>query len=227
MIRGRLVPRTCLTNGQIDDMFAILGAHFDGVSRSVFERDLSEKNWVILLENGNLLGFSTLDVYRSHGVSVVYSGDTIVDRSHWGSSALATTWARTVKHLRQQHPDDRMYWLLISSGFRTYRYLPTFWKEFSPRYDEPSRAALLDQLATERFGSAFQDGIVRFEHPQRLRPELCDVPEKRLVDPHIAFFLQSNPGHANGDELACLTEIATDNLTPAGRRMWETAGELD
>jgi hypothetical protein len=28
-----------------------------------------------------------------------------------------------------------------------------------------------------------------------------------------------NPGHANGDELACLTEISRSNLTPAGERM--------
>jgi hypothetical protein len=223
VIRGRIVTRSALTAGDLREMYAIFSAHFEGVSRLGFERDLAEKSMVILLENGKLLGFSTLHVYQSHGVSVVYSGDTIVDQSHWGSSALATTWTRAVQQLRQQHPGDPMYWLLISSGFRTYRYLPTFWKTFSPRYDEPGRARLLDQLATERFGTAFRDGIVRFDQPQRLRPELRDVPPHRLDDPHIAFFVRQNPGHVDGDELACLTEIAPSNLTAAGRRMWDTA----
>jgi hypothetical protein len=41
-----------------------------------------------------------------------------------------------------------------------------------------------------------------------------------LCDPHVAFFLNRNPGWRRGDELVCLTEIAFENLTPAGRRMW-------
>jgi hypothetical protein len=48
---------------------------------------------------------------------------------------------------------------------------------------------------------------------------LGDVPTGRELNAHIAFFLTRNPGHAAGDELACLTEITEDNLTAAGRRM--------
>ncbi|MDJ0694121.1 hypothetical protein [Mastigocoleus sp. MO_188.B34] len=41
-----------------------------------------------------------------------------------------------------------------------------------------------------------------------------------MTDPHIEFFDRMNPGHLNGDELVCLTEISETNLTPAGKRMW-------
>ncbi|HEV7784839.1 MAG TPA: hypothetical protein VGQ28_05850, partial [Thermoanaerobaculia bacterium] len=86
----------------------------------------------------------------------------------------------------------------------------------------PERRALLDHLARERFGSAFDAmaGVVRFPEPQVLREGLDAIPEGRLADPHVAFFLQRNPGWTQGDELVCLTELAEDNLTPAGRRMW-------
>ena len=42
---------------------------------------------------------------------------------------------------------------------------------------------------------------------------------ERLRDPQVAFFARMNPGHARGDELACLTELSRANLTRAGQRM--------
>jgi hypothetical protein len=80
---------------------------------------------------------------------------------------------------------------------------------------------LLSHLAGERFGPQFDpdSGVVRFANPQRLRPGLEQVPAGRGQDPHVSFFLSRNPGHVNGDELVCLTELSPDNLTAAGRRM--------
>jgi hypothetical protein len=45
------------------------------------------------------------------------------------------------------------------------------------------------------------------------------VDAARLQDPHVAFFVQRNPRHAEGDELACLTRVHPDNFTAAGQRM--------
>jgi hypothetical protein len=230
-LAGKLRSRAQLTAAQIGEMHRLLGAHFEGVSRDVFERDLGEKNWVILLQDalGGIQGFSTLLYYRTFfegsAFSVVYSGDTIVDRAHWGSPALARTWIRSVNALRARRPDDRLFWLLISSGYRTYRFLPLFWKTFHPRCDlptPPDRARLLDALASERFGPAYrpEEGVVRFDRPQILRGDLLEIPPERLRDRHISFFASRNPGYVRGDELVCLTEISEENLTPAGRRMW-------
>jgi hypothetical protein len=112
-------------------------------------------------------------------------------------------------------------WLLITSGFRTYRFLPVFWRWFVPRHDGAADCGLRDRLAAARFGAGFDPatGIVRLAAPQRLRAGFREVPSGRERDPHTAFFLEANPGWAAGDELACLCELADDNLTPAGRRM--------
>jgi hypothetical protein len=48
---------------------------------------------------------------------------------------------------------------------------------------------------------------------------VAEIDAQRLADPHVAYFQAANPGHARGDELACLAELALENLTPAGRRM--------
>jgi hypothetical protein len=42
---------------------------------------------------------------------------------------------------------------------------------------------------------------------------MAEVPAHRLRDPHVAFFLQRNPGYRQGDELACLADIAKENFT--------------
>jgi hypothetical protein len=230
-VTGRLVAREELTPVEEDALFALLSAHFQGVTRERFTADLGEKNWILLLEeNGRLRGFSTLRIYETVGpggepLTVVYSGDTIVEQGAWSTAALPKSWIAAIRALRERHPHGRLQWLLLTSGFRTYRFLPVFWRDFWPRpgAETPQEAhALIDHLARERFGPLFDAaaGVVRFPEPQVLREGLDAIPQGRLADPHVAFFLERNPGWSQGDELVCLTELTEGNLTPAGRRMW-------
>ena len=229
-MRARAIQRDRLDTRDRDRMFSLLRKHFAGVVRQVFDSDLDEKNWVILVENeeGRLVGFSTILQYESEyggeTFNVIYSGDTIMDRSAWRSFCLPRAWIKTVREIYRRDQGRRLVWLLITSGYRTYRFLPVFWKQYYPRYDKdtPSDVSeIMHHLARERFGDKYaQDlGIVRFEHPHRLIDELAGVPEGRLSDPHIAYFNQLNPGHTRGDELVCFAEINDDNLSAAGRRM--------
>ncbi len=224
-----LMARDALSAGQRDEMFALLARHFEGVTRAQFEADLAAKNWVIALRrSGQLVGFTTLLVTASHHdgqpITVIYSGDTIVAPEAWGTPALARTWIAGVNRLRAEHPARRCFWLLLTSGFRTYRFLPVFWREFFPRCDAPTPPALqslANRLAADGYGAAFEAhaGLVRFAQPQRLRGPLATLPTGREQNPHVSFFLARNPGWARGDELVCLTEISDENLTAAGRRM--------
>lgn len=234
---GRLVRREALTASERQAMLGLLQAHFHGVTAERFERDLAEKTWALLLEEeGHLRGFSTLLLEETTPpgeppCTVVYSGDTIVERGAWASAALPKSWIAAVRKLRDHHPQGRLWWLLLTSGFRTYRFLPVFWRDFWPRFDAeapPHAQARMTFLAREKYGEMYREdeGIVRFAEPQRLRGGLDDVPSGRLADPQIAFFLKRNPGWKEGDELVCLTEIAEENLTRAGRRMWEAGDRV-
>jgi hypothetical protein len=224
-----ILPRAALDAPARAELLALLQAHFDGVDAAQFARDLDGKDWVLRIRRGGrLVGFSTLahvattlDGAPAH---VVYSGDTIVAPEAWGSPALARAWIALVRALQGAVPPAPWYWLLLSSGFRTYRFLPVFWRDFWPRHDVPTPAdarARLDALAAARYGDAYdaRTGIVRFGAPQRLRDRLATVPDGRELDAHVRFFLGANPGHAAGDELACLTRLDDANLTAAGRRM--------
>ncbi len=237
-MKGRLLPRRELTPSEEDAMYDVFREHFGGVTRDRFRKDLDEKNWVILLSeqpSGSLLGFSTLHfyerIYDGRPISVVYSGDTVVRATAWGRSVLSQAWIGSVNYLRRKYAKERLYWFLLVSGYRTYRFLSIYWRDFYPRHDTPTPTPtrdLMNFLARDRFGPLYyqEDGIVRFSAPQILRTELRGIPPGRLASPHIAFFARKNPGHERGDELVCLADLSYENLTPAGRRMWN-AGERD
>jgi hypothetical protein len=235
-LSGRAVVQAQLTDELRDRMFALLARHFSGVDPETFRRDLAEKSCAVLLEDaaGALRGFSTFLMYgtRVDGrrLTVVYSGDTIVEPSAWGSNTLPRAWIRAVHDLRRNDlaglagPAVDLYWLLLTSGFRTYRFLSVFCRRFYPCHDAPTPVAiqaLLEAVSRERFGPLYDRaaGTVRFPRPQVLRPALLGVPEGRQIDPHVRFFLERNPGHAAGDELISLASLADDNLTAAARRM--------
>lgn len=222
-------PRSALSRAECDELFALLDTHFDGVDATQFAHDLEEKDWVLRIRRDDrLVGFTTLKVYgtrfENERVNIIYSGDTITEPEVWGSPVLGRTWVPLVRRLVAERPAEPWYWLLLSSGFRTYRFLPIFFREFWPRYDlqtPPRLTAMMTHLARERFGTLFDaaSGVVRFEHPQRLREELATVPDGKRHDPHVAFFLERNPAHGDGDELVCLTALNDDNFSAAGRRM--------
>lgn len=214
--RSDVVRREELTRRDRDGMFALYTRYFATRERMVFERDLAEKEWVILLrdDDGAIDGFSTLMRMHVDGATVFFSGDTIVAQHRWGSYDLPRLWARHVFAAA----DANTYWFLISSGYRTYRYLPLFFREFYPQ--NGAMKPLLDRVATMKFGESYDanTGVIRLATPAPLREGISD-PKLRMSNPHVRFFVTANPRHAEGDELACLVRIDRGNLTTAGARM--------
>jgi hypothetical protein len=225
-----MVARAGLGGGDALAMYRLLARHFEGVDEPGFRADLADKDWIVLLDDGRgeLVGFSTLRLDRErhdgHTFTVVYSGDTIVDPRGWGTTALARTWIRSVRALHETRGEGPLLWLLLTSGFRTYRFLPVFCRVFHSGPGPPDQGGLggvAARLARRRFGAAYDParGVVRLPRPQRLRDPLLDIPAGRLSDPHVRRFVRLNPGHAAGDELVSLAPLDDDNLTRAGLRM--------
>ncbi|HWI56930.1 MAG TPA: hypothetical protein VNZ22_06870, partial [Bacillota bacterium] len=187
------------------------------------------KQWAILLyHKERLCGFSTQVLFdfphENCLTRILFSGDTIIDKSCWGSLALPVAWGRLMLSLQAAGPDTALYWLLTSKGYKTYRFLPVFFQEFYPCCSAPTPAfekTLLQHVAGHRFGNRFNPatGVLRAEPgAQRLREGVAGLDERRLRDPHVAFFHHQNPGHAQGDELVCLARCHPENLTPYIRR---------
>jgi hypothetical protein len=214
------------------DAFALFRSAYAGADRARFERDLAEKQQIILLHEratGRLRGFSTVlvrDVDTPQGPArVVFSGDTVIDREFWGQKQLQREFCKLLVRLKLDRPRRALYWFLISKGYRTYLLLAHAFPRAVPRHDRPDLPqlrAVLDQLATERFGAEYDPGSgrVRYARPhERVRAEIAPVDASLLGDPHIRFFVERNPGHAEGDELACLAEVRVRDLARVACRI--------
>ena len=223
-----------LDAAQRDEMFVLYRRHFEGTDAARFHADLEGKDQVLQVRDdaGVLCGFSTLAVYtrvfEGQELRVLFSGDTVVDEASWGQQALAFAWIRMAGQL-QAAAQAPLYWLLISKGHRTYRYLSAFSLDFDPapeRATSPERQRLMSFLAQDRFGSAYdaERGVIRFPQSHgHLRADLASVPAIHAHLPEVAFFLERNPGYAQGEELVCLCLLHADNLRPMARRAFVTA----
>jgi hypothetical protein len=201
-------------------MWTVFRAYYADVRRADFDRDLDEKDHVILLRDSgdaSLQGFSTLKVYdqlvQGRRVRAIFSGDTIVDAAYWGQSALHWTFLRFLVQQKLRSPATPLYWFLISKGYKTYLLLARNFPEHWPRHDRatPELAqALLDALSIGRYGDAYDRtrGVLSFPEPHgRLRTYVAPLTEAELAHPDVRFFAERNPGHVEGDELCCLGKV--------------------
>lgn len=221
-------------------MLDLMQRHYENLRPDRFFADLSQKQVVIVVresERRALCGFTTLAVLEpaddEPGRYALFSGDTIMDRRYWGDPALGQAWGRFVLQWLDQHPDATCDWFLISQGFRTYRYLSLFFREFYPHYNRATPTAAtrrIAQLATQLFGERFDAhrSLIRADTDSyHLREELAATGGRPDCDPHVAHFLQLNPGHVYGDELCCLAPLTRENFTAAAWRVIERPAPVD
>jgi len=237
-LHSRIVPVAAITDADICTMYEIFSRHYDCISVDRFLSDLAEKDCVLVLHddaNGAICGFSTQKLLRvsvgGKPVRAVFSGDTIVDRMHWGDQELGRCWCRYVSSVCAEEPDVPLYWLLISKGYRTYLYLPLFFEVFYPNFQTPTpefEQCVLDTLASAKFPRYYRPGkgVIEFPESQgQLKPHLAEIPVRRVRNPHVQFFLSRNPHFASGTELACLAEISASNMKLfAGRILQQAQG---
>jgi hypothetical protein len=233
LLKATIHPASVLAESEREEMWTLYSRFYAGTSRARFRADLAGKDTALILRDEwqRLQGFSTLALSRTEfegmPIRVLFSGDTIIERAHWGSQVLAFNWLRHAGALQRREPEVPLYWFLIVKGQRTYRYLPTFAREFTPDWRapaEPHSSRLLATLAEARFGAAYDrlTGVIRFrESHGHLAPEWAQISEREATRDDVQFFLRRNPGYARGDELACLCELSAANLRPLARRIFE------
>ena len=216
-MKGTVVKITDLTADEIDAMFALMDEFYENMDRAVFERDLFAKDYCIILRNDEerIVGFTTqkvmtvnVDGKEIHGM---FSGDTIIHKDYWGDTELFRVWAQFWFPFAEQY--DEFYWFLICKGYKTYRILPLFWREFYPsckaaipEYEKKIIDAYASLLYPDEYDPA--TGVIGYKHVKdKLRAGVADIDEHRMKNRDIAFFDAANPSHADGNDLACLARI--------------------
>ncbi len=234
--RGALCART-ITVASLDSRtraaaFTLFRSAYDNACRERFEHDLAEKQHIILLYDSAtdaLKGFSTVLVREvatpSGPATVVFSGDTVIDREYWGQKQLQLAFARLLVRLKLRAPWRPLYWFLVSKGYRTYLLLANSFPRSVPRVgkaDDIALRAVLDDLATERFGDQYDRsrGVVHYSTPhERVRDGVAPVTQAALAHAHVRFFVERNADHADGVELACLAVVRLSDVARAMGRI--------
>lgn len=228
-LTGRVVSLSDLDASLKDSMFALMHQFYFAEKRA-FLNDLGNKTTVILLEDndGTLQGFTSVALFdlplNGRQLKVLFSGDTIVHPDFWGSLELPRVWGKFMYETLLAAGDVPLYWFLISSGYKTYRFLPAYFLEFYPCHDcetPPELQSILDAAARHIFPEGYypDKGIIKLKHPTPLRAGISDQGEEKSRNPHIAFFLKKNPGHISGEELACITHLTRENFKPFVKRL--------
>jgi len=216
-----VVARLSISRADADAMYALFGHYYLKVDRVTFDRDLEEKDWVLLLRDGSgdVRGFTTLKLFdvTVHGrpLRAIFNGNTIIDRDCWGDQELGRAWCRFMADLKLETSSVPLYWFLICSGYRTYLYLPFFFRDFYPRHDNKTpafEAVLIDHLGRMKYPQEYADGVVRVREPREcLQSDLAVPPPHRVSNPHVKYFVDRNSGYLRGDELVCVTEFSLEN----------------
>jgi hypothetical protein len=211
-------------------MFSLMSEFYDNVTKEAFYFDLSEKNYCILLydEKDEIKGFSTqklmdlkVDNKTIHGV---FSGDTIIHKDHWGSLELYKGFCEKMMEYGEKYDD--FYWFLISKGYKTYKMLPLFFKEFYPNYKVSTpefEQHIMHAFGRTKFPYEYDEktGVVKYNGiKDRLKKGVADIDNKHLKDKDIVFFVESNSGYINGDDIVCLTSLKETNIKKTAMRLF-------
>jgi hypothetical protein len=218
-LRFEIQRRDALKSEARGRMLELMHLCYENVDDDRFFADLDNKQQVILLldRQGELQGFSTIrlteETLEGRRVDILFSGDTVIHPDHWGAKALQAGFVTFALLHKLKHPLRPLYWLLLSKGYKTYLLLTNNFPSAFPRHGAAPPAslrALRDRVATAWWGDEYdpRSEVLRFKEARdRVKHGVAPVDAEDRVRPDIAFFLEKNPGWAQGDELVCFAEI--------------------
>lgn len=218
-MRTKILDIEAISQPQRNRMFQIMSFYYNHVTREQFDQDLNEKSKVILLFDlkGQLCGFSTILVtdmqVDQQKVVAIYSGDTVLDRAHWGNGALGMAFSKYIMQVKRKNLFKPVYWFLISKGYKTYLLMANNFRTHYPRYEHETpvrEKKIMDAFYSSKFGSLYHpEGnlIVPKGESCALKISVADIDENLLKHPRIAFFANRNPEWQKGQELACIAKV--------------------
>ncbi|WP_413289282.1 hypothetical protein [Bdellovibrio sp. HCB337] len=218
-MKTAIVPIKNLAPEQVSRMYEIMVSYYDHILKDQFQKDLMEKDSVILLadrENA-IQGFSTLlsrdlDV-NGQKILCLYSGDTVLDRAYWGNGALGIAFGRYLLSMKIRNLSRPVYWFLISKGYKTYLLMANNFPEHYPRYERSTPSAtqdLMHAFYSKKFGNRYNStqGLIEpVGEACAVKVHVADIDTDLLKIPRIKFFAEKNPRWQEGTELVCVAKV--------------------
>lgn len=222
MLKGFIKPIKEYSEAEISAMYLLMEEFYDNTNEAVFRRDFFDKDYclALYLEDGSLVGFTTQKILEidvdGKKVNGMFSGDTIIHKDYWGDIELFKVWAKFWFEFAEEY--EEFYWFLICKGYKTYRIMPLFWKEFypnyrieTPEYEQKLINAYASALYPDEYNS--ETGVIEYKSiKDKLKNGVANVGDREMKNKDIAYFCKANPDYMNGNDLACIAKIDKEKL---------------
>ena len=207
----------------VDQMYCLMQENYDFVELDRFKSDMYKKDLVgILIDSRNVIqGFTTFSLnpfgYENSDYNILFSGDTVISSNYTGTQELAKGWCKTAGYFLANSPDKKLFWYLMSKGYRTYLYLPFFFNSYYPNIEKEDSYEY-HKIANHVSYHLFEDnwcskqGVIKFDKSLGQMKSVHVEKSFSKSNRHVKFFISKNPGFVNGEELVCITEISIGNL---------------
>lgn len=242
MLKHNLETLSSLSNLDKERMLSILRKQFAGVSKKDFYRDLEEKDHVMTLRTSEgIAGFSTFMnfplIVNENRVRIIFSGDTAVLPSARYSSGFIIESGKYFLQTAMKYPNEMTFWILISKGPNTYKFLPFYFNIYYPMKTPPLQQRdvkidlkeIADVFGTYKYPLKYDErsGIILTNGKgQRLRPKAAEAKVKPDRDLFTEFFFNKNPYWLSGNELVCVAPINMDNLSKNFKKILHDNGVI-
>jgi hypothetical protein len=216
MLNTRYQKVKTLNVQDITRMHELFQENYAFAPLSTFISDLEKKDGVFVVREKatqRIVGFSTLGIYefklggrKSIGL---FSGDTILERTYWGSRSLSQAIALKMFREACKHPFTRQYWTLLSKGYKTYLLVTNNFKEFYPSRhgNNAEYEAMVKEYCEAMFPGKLDPEKMTLDfgpNANCLKEGVAGITDELRAHPDIAFFEKRNPNWHRGTELPCL-----------------------
>ena len=229
-VRARLLSPRALSPENLREFFLLFQIYYQDVTWERFTADLAEKTHLLVFEDirargaVRLVGFTTILLGTEIGDTSIFSGDTVIHEDFWGGKVLQKSFSKFLVRTKLRNPHRRVYWMLMSKGYKTYLLMRHNFPRSYPNAITPTPASAESFKNTfygAKFGSAFDPGSSRIHFPEphgSVRGTIADADATARENSEVRFFLERNPRYAEGDELACIAEIRLRDVVHSALR---------
>jgi len=222
VIKADFYPLDKISSADIEAMHRVFVKYYHNADYETFARDLKKKIGAILvkrLDDKAIVGFTTIGIIEKEidekKCLGIFSGDTIIEKAYWGLPNLQTAFLRFMIRTRIEYPLTRIYWFLISKGYKTYLLMANNWDTYYPKYDtkeDTKRKNIVKSFSNHLFEGIYDEktGLLNFGNDyQKLKEGVAEITEDmKKNSPKIAFFEEVNPTWREGTELPCIGDIS-------------------
>jgi len=220
-VRFRYTATQRLTDSDREALWQLYQRTFDA-ERSAFTASVAKANEILRFydaHSGALVGMTLVRAWahehEGRKVRILWTGAVCIEPAYRGQNAVQQSGLWRLARERLRHPFTQVWWFWDTFSFKSYLMCPRNLAQYTPKRGEaagPWEQRLLDQLCRSQAGAAYDERAkVLRSTGKKLRPGVADLPSDH-PDVHAQFFLQQNPGHAEGDRLPVLVPLNAKNV---------------